>query len=131
MTRPSYGRWTDGTNTPTEILASNEGMEKVGISISTAVAALIPKGTVMGRISASGLYVPYDDDGTDDGRRVAVGILVDDVDPTVSADASDLRLNGSMYVRGTFYTDKLAGMDANGLADLGGREVAGANLTII
>lgn len=122
MTRPSYGRFTDQTNTPTEILASTVGLEKLGIQIDTAVAALIVKGTVMGKVTASGLYKPYDNAAVD-GTEVALGIIVDDCDPTVSADQADLRLAASMYIHGSFVEANLVGLDATGKTDLGGRTV--------
>lgn len=247
MTRPSYGRFPDGTNTPTEILASNDGIQKLGITIdnnSAAVAASLStalagdnndiklvakqagvvgnhlelalvdpagndqtlavtvadgvisvslatgaagaitstadqviaainasatagalvtasrktgndgtgvvtalaaanltggvdaqspvkfvKGTVMGRVTASGLYRPYNDSASD-GTQTAIGILVDDVDASL-ADQNDLRLNASLYTRGTFYYDRLTGLDANAITDLGARYIAGANLLIV
>jgi hypothetical protein len=92
-------------------------------------AAAIVKGTVMARITATGLYVPYDDDGTDDGRRTAQGIIVDDIDPA-KADQNDLNLNASMYVRGSFQYDKLTGLDANAITDLNARYIAGQNLLL-
>ncbi|NEX17981.1 MAG: hypothetical protein C1943_15520 [Halochromatium sp.] len=40
-------------------------------------------GTVLGKITIGGKYVAYDDDGTDDGRRDAAGVLLYDCDATV------------------------------------------------
>jgi len=123
MTRPSYGRFTDAAvSTPTEILASTVGLEKFGIQISTAVSAKIVKGTVMGKISASGLYIPYLT-GASDGSETALGILVDDYDPTVSADQNDLRLAASMYIHGSFVEANLTGLDAGAKAEMFGKTV--------
>lgn len=123
MVRPAYGRWPDTTNTPTEILGSTVGLEKLGIQIDTAVTAKIVKGTVMGKVTATGLYRPYDNADSPAGIGVALGILADDFDPTVSADQSDLRLDANMYIHGTFVEANLTGLDATGKTDLGGRSV--------
>lgn len=245
MTRPAYGRFSEAVNTPTEILASNEGMEKIGVTIDNTAAAVaasmttsggnanshltftakeagvignqlavvitdtdqaaltvsvadgvltidletdtgtpvstatevaaavmanataaalfncvvkagetgegvvaakanahltggsdadpaakMVKGTILARITASGLYTAYDDDGTDDGRRTAVGILVDDIDPAKTSQ-DDLTLNASMYVRGSFTYSHLTGLDANAITDLNARYIAGADLLLL
>lgn len=46
-------------------------------------------GAVVGKVTASGKYVAFDNAGTDDGRRVAAGVLVSAVDAS-SADATGL-----------------------------------------
>lgn len=74
-------------------------------------------GTVLGKVTASGKYVAYDDDGTDDGRRVAVGILMEDMDAT-----DEDKVTG-MFTRGNFYYDRLTGADAAAVTDLNGRLV--------
>jgi hypothetical protein len=48
-------------------------------------------GAVVGKITASGKYVAYDNAGTDDGRRAVAGILVGGVNAT-SGDKSGLVL---------------------------------------
>jgi hypothetical protein len=122
MARPSYGRFTDGTNTPTEILASTVGLEKMGIMVSTAVVAKIVKGTVMGIITATGLAIPYLTAAVD-GSGVAVGIISDDFDPTLSTDQSDLRLAANMYIHGSFVEANLTGIDSDAKVDLKGRTI--------
>jgi|MudIll2142460700_1097286.scaffolds.fasta_scaffold00005_7 hypothetical protein len=124
MTRPSYGRFTDAAvSTPTEILASTVGLEKFGIQIDTAVSAKIVKGTLMGKVDSSGLYQPYNNGNSPAGIGVALGVLVDDYDPTVSADQADLRLAASMYIHGSFVTANLTAPDTGWKTDLGGHEV--------
>lgn len=60
-----------------------------------------------------GEYVPYDDNGTDDGRRTASGILYGAVDAT-SVDAMAVAI-----VRDAEVTERLlTGLDDNGAADL-------------
>lgn len=63
--------------------------------------------------AGSGSYVAYDDDGTDDGRRTAVGILTADCDAT-GGDTKAVMIARQAEVYGA----KLTGSDANGLADL-------------
>lgn len=85
----------------------------------------LAKGTVVAIVTATGLAVAYDDDGTDDGRRTAVGILLADLDTTTATGMGQAWPAPVCLGFGAFITAALTGMDANGLADLGGREVAG------
>lgn len=71
-------------------------------------------GTVLGKITASGKYGPYDDSAAD-GRQTAVGILGEDVDAT-SSDVGTF-----MYIHCVVDTSKLIGIDANGKTDLKGQ----------
>lgn len=84
-------------------------------------AGVVLAGTVLGKVTASGKYVPYNDDGTDDGSRTAAAILLADVDAT-SADTTAVGITRLAEV----WTDRLiwgAGVTTNtektnGLADL-------------
>lgn len=67
--------------------------------------------TVVGKITASGKYVAFDNAGTDDGRRTAAGILI----PDANATAGDLKSRA--LVRGPAIVNKndlvwAAGIDA-------------------
>jgi hypothetical protein len=83
-------------------------------------------GTVLGKVTASGEYVPYNDDGTDDGSRTAAAVLLADVDAT-SADTTAVGITRLAEV----WTDRLiwgAGVTTNaektnGLADLAAKLV--------
>lgn len=85
-------------------------------TVTVAGGVALPTGTVLGRITASGKLVKYDDAGTDDGRRTAVGVLGYDI-PGTNGDhkalvfTRDCEVNGAMLNGG-------AGVDANGRADL-------------
>lgn len=70
-------------------------------------------GTVMGKITASGKWVKYDETGTDDGRRVAAGILWNEL-PGVAGDTKAAIFTRDCEV----ISAKLTGIDANGLANL-------------
>lgn len=118
------------TNTPTEFkFVSGEGFAVAVLLVSTARDAFgspahspsttLRKGLVLGRITASGKFCEYDDDGTDDGRRVARGILDEEVNLLNAAGSAEDKL-GSMHLRGVYDEDKLQNIDANGKADLRG-----------
>lgn len=89
------------------------------------------KGTVLGIVSATGLLKAYDNDASD-GTQTAVGILLQDVN-TGSTGLNEAFPAPVCVGFGAFKTDELTGMDANGLADLGGREVTmgGVSFTLI
>lgn len=53
------------------------------VTVASGAGALVA-GTVMGKVTASGKYIPYDDDNVD-GSEAAVGLLLSAVDAT-SAD---------------------------------------------
>ena len=83
----------------------------------------IPSGVVLGKITASGLYGPYDD-GASDGRQTATGLLLADC-RVVRADGSVAAKVGSgQLVRGDVKQSKLpiqtgpGSIDANGKTDL-------------
>lgn len=104
-----------------QILASDIGHESVSIVVAqdaTAVADM-EAGTVLGMVTASGEYAPYDDTAGD-GTEVARGILKT---PISQADLIAGTNDVAMYYRGAFITSKLVGMDAAGLVDLYAREV--------
>jgi hypothetical protein len=61
-------------------LAMGQGYHCDQITILSGANLLA--GTVIGRVTASGKYVAYDNVGTDDGRRTVAGILVDAVNAT-------------------------------------------------
>ncbi len=68
-------------------------------------------GAVLGKVTASGKYVAYDNTGTDDGRRTAAGILV------AAVDASAGDVVGRAMLRGPAVINKndltwAAGIDA-------------------
>lgn len=85
-------------------------------TVTVAGGVALPSGTVLGRITATGKLVKYDDAGTDDGRRTAVGVLgygLDGVNGDYKAlvFTRDCEVNGAMLNGGS-------GVDANGKADL-------------
>ncbi|MBC7328855.1 head decoration protein [bacterium] len=94
-------------------LASGHGLD-ARIPITIASGYKLTAGTVLGKITASGKYGPYDDTATD-GRETAVGILAEDVDATNSD------VGTWMIVHGVVKESALTGLDANAKADLKGQ----------
>jgi hypothetical protein len=105
----------------TDMLAS------VTLDTSTFVAnthypkGVLNSGILLGKITASGLYGPYDDTAND-GRQTAVGVLFTEtrVIP-LGASAASAKVSGPLFRHGKVVTAKLpanSGVDANGKADL-------------
>lgn len=98
----------------------------------------IPSGTVLGRITATGLYAPYDDafdadpvtaGQQGDGREVAAGLLFASVKVPDTADTTK-DVGGALKVHGFVDPDKLP--IANGAAGGGFLDAAARNdLTLI
>lgn len=68
-------------------------------AITVLSGEVLSAGSVLGKITASGKYVQYDDDGTDDGRRTAAAVLYADVDASAgdvaaTAIVRDAEVNG-------------------------------------
>lgn len=80
----------------------------------SAGQGVIAGGTVMAKQTSSSEYVPYDDDGTDDGRRTATCILESTVDTNNGADP----VMGYGYDKGPFIEANLIGLDAAAKTDL-------------
>lgn len=68
-------------------------------------------GTVVGRVTASGKYVAYDNAGTDDGRRTVAGIIVPDCDASAADATSRVLVRGPAMVNKNDLT-WAAGIDA-------------------
>ncbi len=113
-----------------------EDVRRINVALTPATSGQtyqLAKGTILGEITATpGIYVAYDDDGTDDGRRVARGILENAV---VVDDAGNITFTATagqkggewgqtqkyapmIYRGGVWKTAELTGLDANGVADL-------------
>ena len=104
---------TEGKYTGEFLLrAANGTRSREEVVIAAAAGAMVP-GTLVGKITASGKYIAYDDDGTDDGRRQAAGVLYHAVADS-AADQKAVIIARDAEVNG----DELTGSDANGVADL-------------
>lgn len=92
--------------------ASGMRSREAGTVTVVGTAAYL-SGTVMGKVTATGKWVKYDEAGTDDGRRVAAGVLWNEL-PGVAGDTK-----ATIFVRDCeVIAAKLTGADTNGLADL-------------
>lgn len=90
---------TEGTYTPDNLLAGNAEL-LVGRKVTILTGEVIPRGTVLGKITASGKYVKSLA-VANDGSEVPDLILAEDVDAT-GADKTALA-----YARGDFTTQAL------------------------
>lgn len=89
---------TIGTHTPDELIA---GDYPVVTDIITVLSGEnLARGTVLGRISASGKHVIVNSAGTDDGRRAPVAILAE------ACDASGGDKQALVYLSGAFNEGK-------------------------
>jgi hypothetical protein len=84
------------------------------VTVTIAGAVALPSGTVMGKVTATGKYVKYDEAGTDDGRRVAAGVLGYALPGTNGDVLKQLVFTSDCEV----IADRLTGLDTNGRADL-------------
>ena len=76
------------------------------------------KGLVCARLTASPYkFIQYHDAGADDGRRTALGILMDTVN-LLDGDATAQDAAVRLHVGGWYDEDKLYGLDANGKTEL-------------
>ena len=102
-----------------------------------ASTGLLAKGTVLGRVTASGLYAAYNNANAN-GTETATGILIYDINvdangnvtfTTTAGQVGDLNGHTSqsapVYTAGTFRTTDLVGLDAPALDDLRARLVTG------
>ncbi len=88
-----------------------------------------PAGQVVARNSTDGLYQKYNDAGAS-GINTAVAVLFEGLE--ADADFDSTASSGSAMATGIFggcmlYYDKLTGLDANALVDLGARQVIDAS----
>jgi hypothetical protein len=103
--QPGYG--PTYTQTFKEVLADNSWQLKMPGGVLLAGGnGVIAKGTVLGKVTATGKYVPYNP-GASDGSQVAVCILDNDQD-TTNGD-----VGASAWIGGVFYASQVIGLDTN------------------
>jgi hypothetical protein len=87
------------------------------ITIDAALCTFpLAKGQVMGKVTLTGLFGPYDN-GASDGREVAYGVL----DEELAADmvsATPQNITGIVGVMGTAYESACVGLDAAAKVDM-------------
>lgn len=104
---PSY------SYTPVEILHSGSKDAALLVNCTVLSGQTLVKGEVVAIVTASGKIVAYDNAGTDNGTRTAVGIIKQDVDASTADEQS------GYYKTGEFYESKLTAPDTGWKADLG------------
>jgi hypothetical protein len=80
----------------------------------------VASGTLLGKVTASGLYGPYDN-AASDGREVAAGLLFSFVRAKDLTGATLAKVGGALFVHGGVKESKLptnSGVDTAGKADL-------------
>jgi hypothetical protein len=116
------------TSHPVEILASMSPPPlKKGCTLKPAQGWLM-KGQLIAKETATGTYVKYNDAGSG-GAEICKGILAED--RNTGAAGTTQPVGGNIYLRGTFYRDKLIGLNAAAVADLNAREDTDRNYLIV
>jgi len=88
-----------------EVLASTDLQARLPGGVLLAKGnGVVNKGTVLGRVTSSGKFVPYKTDATD-GSQKAVCILDN------SHDTTDSDIGASAWISGIFTESKLTGID--------------------
>lgn len=98
---------------------------------------LLPRGTVLGQVTATGLWRAYLT-GASDGSETARGFLAYDINVLstgklvftttagqLSGELGEVYNAAPMYYSGTFRTQDLTGLDAAGVADMAAALVSG------
>jgi len=120
--------YTEATRASEVILSEAPGtLSREMVTIASG-AGVIPVGMVLGRVTGSGHYVPYDDDFTTgdpllpDGREVARCVALETVDATgaTKSCAVLMRLGEVKLDLLAWHEDNDAGDITAGLADLAG-----------
>jgi len=100
---------TNETQSSTNLFAGGFPVVEVPITVVSGSGVLV-RGTVLGKVTASGKYKPYAD-GNSDGSQTAKLILADDIDAT----AADITTTA--YRTGEFNENGLTGLDAAAKVD--------------
>lgn len=122
---PFPGRFEEPEQGEGNILYSTVGLVKIGGTFKMDAQAgpngdgVIPMGTVVAVDPDTKKYVEYQ------AGMTAVGILLDNID------VSDSDQLANFAIRGVFYADKVRGLDADALEQLGAVETTLANGTKI
>lgn len=104
-----------------------EATEPITLDVSTFTAGthypngFIPSGVALGKITATGLYGPYND-AASDGRQTMVGHLFTSTE--VQPAATTIDVGSALFVHGKVREANLPsghGVDANGKTDVTGR----------
>jgi hypothetical protein len=106
---------TSSSQSPLNLFAHDFPRVTVPVTIKSG-AGEVAVGTVLGKVTASGEYAPYDGDAND-GTETAKLILKDAVDATSEAVLTNA------YVTGVFNANALTGLDAAARVDFEGTPI--------
>lgn len=98
----------------------NRSRDNVTIAGGSGGAGVVPAGTVLGKLTSGGEYIPSPDSGAD-GSQTAIAVLLDDVDATAgdvvaAVIARDAEINGNCITYDASVSD--AGKKATKAAQL-------------
>lgn len=114
---PQPGFYVGGSTVDDEIMFSMEGYTQKGITLAPN-QGIILAGTLMGRVTASKLWKPYNNSNSD-GTEVARGVLRQSVNTAAYAQDAVVGYQGNIVVQGLVKNSKISGSDASALTDLG------------
>lgn len=107
---------TEGYHTLEFLLSEAEGNRSRDVeTVTVAGSVALPSGTVLGRITATGKYVKYND-AASDGSQTAAAVLYNDL-PGTNGDYKAAVFKRDCEVIGSVLNGG-SGVDANGKADL-------------
>lgn len=106
----NYGLTTIGDYTPNDLIAGGHLPVELPITIAGGTAALA-KGTLLGRITASGKYKAYSASATD-GSQIACAILPHDI----AASTADVKTTA--FVHGVFNKNAIKNLTVSATNDL-------------
>jgi hypothetical protein len=123
---PLPGYRSVGSFTDDEVLASMMGYFQKGVTVLGG-QGIIPKGCILGRVTASKKYKVYNVANTD-GTQTARCVLRHSVDTGTGVTAADTLAN--VLYAGRLKYNSISGMSAGALTDLAGRIDSVNNLFI-
>lgn len=80
----------------------------------------IPSGTVLGKVTATGLYGPYDN-AASDGREVAAGLLFSSIKAVNASGTALAKVGGALFVHGFVDPARLPFSSGTGFLDAAGK----------
>ncbi|MBF0410982.1 MAG: head decoration protein [Candidatus Riflebacteria bacterium] len=89
-------------------LIADDSYGPVRLSQTILSGQNLSAGTIVARQTSSGKFLAYDADGTDDGRRTPVGVMLEDVN------ASSGDTEGIVGFAGVYVEDNMTGLDDAG-----------------
>ena len=98
------------SSAPDNLIAGYSDVIAIEVTVASGEGVL-GRGSVLGKITASGYYDLVNSAGADDGSRTAAAILAEDID------ATDDDVVTTAYIAGEFYQDALTFGGTDAVAD--------------